>query len=139
MSIVWLTITNCQDNMYVVIITNYPKVWGKLIFTRNFFWQNRIHEEIMINKSAAFMSTMQRLFLSMHEVSAIQRGQWGSSGDLEGHWSQSVIILIETNQNKLHVSSLWWLCINFVWLRGSKKTPDYSAIYGSERHWRYFT
>ena len=28
---------------------------------------------------------------------------------------------IETSQNKLHVISLWWLCITFVWPRGSKK------------------
>ena len=35
---------------------------------------------------------------------------------------------IETSQNKLHVISLWWLCITFVWPRGSKKLRPSDGI-----------
>ena len=46
---------------------------------------------------------------------------------------------IETNQNKLHVISLWWLCITFVWPRGSKKVQTTALSTDQNAIWRYFT
>ena len=49
------------------------------------------------------------------------------------------MVTIETNQNKLHVISLWWLCITFVWPRGSKKLPTTAPPTDRKAIWRYYT
>ena len=46
---------------------------------------------------------------------------------------------IETNQNKLHVIYLWWLCITFVWPSGSKKLATAAPSTDQNAIWRYFT
>ena len=46
---------------------------------------------------------------------------------------------IETNQNKLHIISLWWLCITFVWPRGSKKLPTTASSTNRKAICWYFT
>ena len=46
---------------------------------------------------------------------------------------------IEATQNKLHVISLWWLCITFVWPRSSKKLPTTAPSTDWNAIWRYFT
>ena len=46
---------------------------------------------------------------------------------------------VETIQNILHVISLWWLCITFVWPRGSKKLPTTAPSIDWNAIWGYFT
>ena len=90
-----------RANHYDRNIQFYPKIQCK-VCKRPFFQQ-------------------EKAFLAKSKGQLVSKANFQAVNSSTKQMNEFIFTTIETNQNKVHVIYLWWLCITFVWPRGSKK------------------
>ena len=125
---------------FVIFIENSREIADPMwlyVFRRGVAWWQNANGTLLSYIMGAQLVTSSKVGVQQRDIFLMHWFQFGAK-KLQLIGNTTLTKVIETNQNKLHVISLWWLCITFVWPRGSKKLSTTAPSSWWERHLTVF-